>query len=264
MAAIGTGPADKDTDPARPVPRLAILVAEDTPASQLVIRTMLENRGHHVTLVSDGASALAAATNADFDLIILDVQMPVMFGDEVVAAIRRLDGARGKVMIAALTAQAFEEDRRNAMAAGFDHHLSKPVRQADLAKLLEQAAHRFRQDGQDGAMDAPADAGELDLLAELEAVCAPATFAMLLNAAVENISHEREEILSAETAGDHTSICRSAHRLVALLGQYGSRSAIEAASAVENATSGTLAEQLPALQDEIKRTLRDLRRRQTV
>lgn len=264
MAANGTGPTDKDTDPARPAPRLAILVAEDTPASQLVIRAMLENRGHHVTLVSDGASALAAATNADFDLIILDIQMPVMFGDEVVAAIRKLDGTRGNVMIAALTAQAFEEDRRHAIAAGFDHHLSKPVRQADLAKLLEQAAQRFRQDGHDGATDAPADAGELDLLAELEAVCAPATFAMLLNAAVDNISHERDEILSAETAGDHESICRSAHRLVALLGQYGGRSAIEAASAVENATPGALAEQLPALHDEIKRTLQDLRRRQTV
>lgn len=264
MAAIGTGPTAKVTDPARPTPRLAILVAEDTPASQLVIRTLLENRGHHVTLVSDGASALAAATNADFDLIILDIQMPVMFGDEVVAAIRKLDGTRGKVMIAALTAQAFEEDRRHAMAAGFDHHLSKPVRQADLAKLLEQAAQRFRQDGQDAATDAPSDTGELDLLAELEAVCAPATFAMLLNAAVDNISHERDEILSAETAGDHESICRSAHRLVALLGQYGGRSAIEAASAVENATPGALAEQLPALHDEIKQTLQDLRRRQTV
>jgi signal transduction histidine kinase/CheY-like chemotaxis protein len=263
MAAIGTGQTDKDVDHARAIPRLAILVAEDTPASQLVIRTMLENRGHQVTLVSDGQSALAAATNADFDLIILDIQMPVMFGDEVVAAIRKLGGKRGSVMIAALTAQAFEEDRRHAIDAGFDHHLSKPVRQAELAKLLEQAAQRLVQDGEGGATHAPAETGE-DLLAELEAVCDTATFAMLLNAATENISHERDEILNAETEGDHASISRSAHRLVALLGQYGGRSAIEAAAAVENATSAALAERLPALHDEIRRTLGDLRRRQTV
>ena len=264
MAAIGTGSTDKGTDPARPAPPLAILVAEDTPASQLVIRTMLENRGHHVTLVSDGASALEAATNADFDLIILDIQMPVMFGDKAVAAIRTLDGTRGNVMIAALTAQAFEKDRHQALAVGFDHYLSKPVRPDDLARLLDSAAQRSRQAGQDGDTRAPADTGEPDLLAELEDVCDAATFARLLNAAVENIRLERDEILSAETAGDHASICRSAHRLVALLGQYGDRSAIEAASAVENATPGALAEQLPALQDEISRTLQDLSRRLTV
>jgi CheY-like chemotaxis protein len=256
MAAVGA-------DPAPPVPPLSILIAEDTPASQLVIRTMLENRGHHVTLVADGQSALAAATNEDFDLIILDIQMPVMSGAEAVAAIRRLGGTRGSVMAAALTAQAFEEDRRQAFKDGFDHHLSKPVRPADLARLLEHAAKRIRQGGQDLATRAPAPTGEPDLLAELEAVCDPATFAMLLNAAVENISHERDEILNAETAGDHDSICRSAHRLVALLGQYGSRSALDAASAVENATSRALAERLPALHDEIRRTLHDLRRRQT-
>lgn len=264
MAAIGIGPTDKATDPARPAPPLAILVAEDTPASQLVIRTMLENRGHHVTLVSDGASALEAATNSDFDLIILDIQMPVMFGDKAVAAIRTLGGTRGNVMIAALTAQAFEKDRHQALAVGFDHYLSKPVRPDDLARLLDSAAQRSRQAGQDGDMRAPADTGEPDLLAELEDVCDAATFARLLNAAVENIRLERDEILSAETAGDHASICRSAHRLVALLGQYGDRSAIEAASAVENATPGALAELLPALQDEIRRTLQDLSRRLTV
>ena len=263
IAAGGTGPTERGPDLAPPIRPLAILVAEDTPASQLVIRTMLENRGHHVTLVADGVSALAAATNEDFDLIILDIQMPFLFGDEAVAAIRKLGGTRGNVMIAALTAQAFEEDRRKAITAGFDHHLSKPVRPGDLAKLLEHAAQRTRRGGQDGATRALADAGEPDLLAELEEVCDASTFAMLLNAAVENISHEWDEIVSAESAGDHASICRSAHRLVALLGQYGGRSALETALAVEHATSGTFAEQLPALHDEIKRTLRDLRRRQT-
>ncbi len=139
---VNTGVPDASQQTIAAARPLAILVAEDTPASQLVIQAMLEHRGHRVTLVSDGGAALEAAGRQDFDLIILDIQMPRMYGYDVVAGIRKLPGARGKVPVAALTAQAFDEDRKRALAAGFDFHLSKPIRQAELASLLERAAAR--------------------------------------------------------------------------------------------------------------------------
>ncbi len=154
-SAVNKGAPDPSRPTASAVRSLAILVAEDTPASQLVIQAMLEHRGHRVTLVADGKAALEAAGRQDFDLIILDIQMPLMFGYDAVAGIRKLPGARGRVPVAALTAQAFDEDRRRALDAGFDFHLSKPIRPAELSSLLDRAAAQTTADDCGHRKDAP-------------------------------------------------------------------------------------------------------------
>ncbi len=259
---VNAGAADASQQTIAAVRSLAILVAEDTPASQLVIQAMLEHRGHRVTLVSDGGAALEAAGRQDFDLIILDIQMPRMYGYDVVAGIRKLPGARGKVPVAALTAQAFDEDRKRALAAGFDFHLSKPIRPAELASLLERAAARTAANDRCSRPEMPLMSGEPDHLQELEQACAPETFRMLLRTAIANIELEQRELRLAEEKNDHGAVRQSAHRLSALLGQYGNPLAMTAAASVENASSDTLAEQLALLHVEITRTLQYLRDRQ--
>jgi signal transduction histidine kinase/ActR/RegA family two-component response regulator len=117
---------------------MKILVAEDTLASQLVIKTMLEKRGHEVFAVDNGQLAVEAATDNDFDLALLDIQMPLLSGHEVAIAVRKLPGSRGTIPLVALSAQAFPADRLRSLEVGFDDHLAKPIRPLDLDEVLSK------------------------------------------------------------------------------------------------------------------------------
>ena len=119
-----------------PVRRLNVLVVEDVPANQLVIRAVMENLGHHVQVASDGASAIDLAKGRLFDLILMDIQMPVMNGYEATQIIRRLPGKRGAIPIVALTAFAQPSDREQALAVGMNGFLRKPLRRDDLVSTI--------------------------------------------------------------------------------------------------------------------------------
>ncbi|WP_374486690.1 response regulator [Zoogloea sp.] len=112
-----------------------VLVVEDSRINQEVAQSLLESVGLKVELAENGAQAVDKAAAADFDLILMDMQMPVMDGVEATEAIR----ARGLMMpIVAMTANAFGEDRERCLQAGMNDHLSKPVDPALLyAKLLQ-------------------------------------------------------------------------------------------------------------------------------
>lgn len=124
-------------DPAAPVERLNILLAEDNIVNQKVALRLLEKQGHSVTAVSDGAAAVEAATAGGFDLILMDVQMPVMDGYEATRTIRARErsGSR-RIPIIALTAHAMNGDDEKCFAAGMDKYLSKPIRVQDLLRTL--------------------------------------------------------------------------------------------------------------------------------
>lgn len=119
---------------------LDILIAEDTDSSRMLLQLVLAGRGHRVTETTNGLEALEAARDKDFDLVLLDLQMPVMNGLDAAKAIRDLPGARGRVPVYALTAQAFEEDRRRAERIGVDGVLAKPFAPGELEDLLARIA----------------------------------------------------------------------------------------------------------------------------
>ena len=121
---------------------LDILIAEDTDSSRMLLQLVLAARGHRVTETVNGQEALDAARDGDFDLVLLDLQMPVMNGLDAAKGIRALPGARGRVPIYALTAQAFEEDRRRAERIGVDGVLAKPFAPGELEDLLARIAAR--------------------------------------------------------------------------------------------------------------------------
>ena len=110
-----------------------ILVAEDLPMNQMVIREILEVEGHHVTIAEDGIAAINALNNDRFDLILMDVAMPAMGGLETAQALRALEGAR-TIPIVALTAHTMPNQIAACRAAGMDDYLSKPI---DRKVLLE-------------------------------------------------------------------------------------------------------------------------------
>ncbi|WP_211102884.1 response regulator [Azospirillum sp. B21] len=127
--------------PARPVAppaALSVLLVEDNPIGRLVAAGFFKALGHAVTTAEDGAQGVAAATERRFDLIVMDVQMPVMDGHEASRAIRALPGEAGRVPIVALTAGTDAEDDAQCRAAGMDDCLHKPLTMDRLGAVLER------------------------------------------------------------------------------------------------------------------------------
>ena len=106
---------------------LEILLAEDNAVNRMIIRVGLEQRGHRVTMVDNGLQACEAAAGGRFDLILMDMQMPVMDGGEATRRIRALPKPFSAVPIVALTADAIAEHRQAYLEAGLDEFLTKPV-----------------------------------------------------------------------------------------------------------------------------------------
>jgi signal transduction histidine kinase/ActR/RegA family two-component response regulator len=121
---------------------LTVLVAEDNPHNQVVVRAFLEAMGCDFEIVGNGQQAVVAASRRDFDLVLMDIQMPVMDGLAAFEAIRALPGLRGGTPIIALTANAMADDRSRFIQAGFDGHVAKPIDPAQLAAVLAAASPR--------------------------------------------------------------------------------------------------------------------------
>jgi signal transduction histidine kinase/DNA-binding response OmpR family regulator len=119
---------------------LHILVAEDNPINQRVVQLLLEQRGHRVELVADGAQAVEAVRRTRFDLVFMDVQMPILDGLAATERIRADPPPHGVPRIVALTANAMVDDRSATRRAGMDGFLAKPLREADLDVALSAAA----------------------------------------------------------------------------------------------------------------------------
>jgi CheY-like chemotaxis protein len=127
---------------------LRILVAEDNAVNQKLALRLLEKRGHKVEVVGDGKQALAILERQAFDLVLMDVHMPVLNGFEAVAALRRREAdVGGHLPVIALTANAMKGDRERCLEGGFDGYVSKPID----AQLLFAAI---------GSLAAPAPAEE--------------------------------------------------------------------------------------------------------
>ena len=119
---------------------LRILVAEDNAINQVVIRAMLETTGASLTVVDEGQAALDTLRSGAFDLVLMDINMPVMDGVTALAAIRSGQAGDAAMPVIALTASAMAGDRERFLAMGFDDHLGKPIRPLDLLSAISAAA----------------------------------------------------------------------------------------------------------------------------
>jgi CheY-like chemotaxis protein len=116
---------------------LNILLAEDNAVNVMVMKRMLEKRGHQVTVVGDGRRAIDAAAGGTFDLVFMDVQMPELDGLEATQEIRKREaGAHTRIPIFALTAHAMKSDRDVCIEAGMDGYLTKPINTKELDEIL--------------------------------------------------------------------------------------------------------------------------------
>jgi signal transduction histidine kinase/DNA-binding response OmpR family regulator len=122
--------------------RLRILLAEDNAVNQLLTVRMLEKQGYAVAVANNGKEALFALERENFDVVLMDVQMPEMDGFEATAAIRNQEKATGRPRqtVIAMTAHAITGDRERCFGAGMDGYVSKPFRLADLLNEIETVA----------------------------------------------------------------------------------------------------------------------------
>jgi signal transduction histidine kinase len=146
-AAAAPGPAD-DCSSAR-ADALRVLAAEDNPMNQLVLKTLLEQVGVQVTFAGDGVQAVDAWAGGAWDLILMDVQMPVMDGPTAARAIREAERAqgRGRIPIIALTANAMAHQHAEYLAAGMDQVVAKPLQFVELMTAMSAVLDRPAVDG---------------------------------------------------------------------------------------------------------------------
>jgi len=123
---------------------LTILVVEDNAVNRLLATKLLEKDGHRVVTANDGREALETLARQRFDVVFMDVQMPVLNGFEATAAIRRSEsGSRRHQFIVAVTAHALKGDHERCLEAGMDAYITKPLNRADIRRALAQAVEHL-------------------------------------------------------------------------------------------------------------------------
>lgn len=242
---------------------LKVLLAEDNLVNQKLASRLLEKRNHSVTVVMNGKEALAALESDEFDLLLMDMQMPEMDGFEATTILRERERSTGRhQQIIAMTALALNGDRERCIAAGMDGYLSKPIRPQELDEVLDS------------------------LVAPTEALPAEKTIPLNFNAAVDvaelldRIDHDRSllrelvdlfrreyphNLQAAQRAIDSLDaegLRRAGHTLKGALSNLSASGASDLAAELESlGTAGRLTgaqELLDRLAPELKRVMRDL------
>ena len=199
-----------------------ILLAEDNPVNQQVAATMLRKRGHQVDIVGDGAQAIAAVQAHTYDLVLMDVQMPVMDGLAATAGIRALPQGRD-VPIVAVTAHALAGDRERCLAAGMTGYLTKPFKAQDLFAVIEASVMSVPASPATLAVP-PAPDSPVDLegfRATMREADAEDTVDAILATFVTALPGFLASLTAAVAAQDAPRIQRAAHNLKSAAGSIG-------------------------------------------
>jgi two-component system, sensor histidine kinase and response regulator len=241
---------------------LQILLVEDTPVNQQLAVRLLEKRGHFVTVASNGQEALTVLKRSTFDLVLMDVQMPVMDGFQATASIRQEEASTGKhLRIVAMTAHAMQGDRERCLDAGMDAYISKPIQADELAEIVEsgtaQAPDKETAEVVTVQIFDHAEAlkrveGDKDLLMRLAGA--------FLQDAPRRVAEIRASILR----GDVSGVERAAHSVKGQVAYFAARTTSAAAAALEKTAHGgdlsecgrlfaDLEERLDALRPELLR-----------
>ncbi|MEZ0168613.1 ATP-binding protein [Microvirga sp. TS319] len=244
---------------------LSILVADDNATNRTVLSKILERGGHTARCVRNGEDALSALEEESFDLVILDVNMPVMTGIEAAKLFRFSEPRGSHTPIIALTADVTPEVAAEALGAGMDACLTKPVQPATLLKAIEEhvAAHRT----QTSAESAPAPAAPTDtpssvideaVLKELEHLGGQDFVRSLVEEFFSDAGHIVGELRDAAASGDTHRFRLEAHGLQSASANVGAKTVHEICIRWRRITSADLAasgaEQVEHLVRELART----------
>ncbi len=225
--------------PSDALPRLRVLLAEDNAVNQKVAVLVLERLGQRPDVVGNGAEAVQALRERDYDLVLMDVQMPVMDGLEATRRLRAELPADRQPRVVAMTANALREDRDACLAAGMDDHLGKPVRPDALAAVLRAAAPESATAGpvDPGPTGPPSvvDPGALQALTERMGARGPQLRAALVDTWLGEAPRRCQELRAAADAGDRDRVSTAAHALTSGSAALGALRLAERAGRLEHA-----------------------------
>ena len=194
-----------------------VLVAEDLYINQVVVEELLARAGHDVTLVNDGQAAVEAVRDGAFDLVLMDVEMPVMNGLDATRAIRALAAPICDIPIIALTANAMVEEVARCRAAGMNECLSKPISQTALLGAVARWSAQ-QDDGLSADQSAPGTVNEA-ILQELENRLGRNRVLLFVSMFREQLAKTLAAIAGA--AGDAVALAREAEILTPLAANMG-------------------------------------------
>jgi CheY-like chemotaxis protein len=213
---------------------LSVLIAEDNPINQEVARAMLAKRGHVVDVVENGRLAVDAAARKDYDVILMDIQMPELDGLDATKEIRRRQGAK-RPRIVALTANVLPGERERCLAGGMDAYLAKPFAARDLFAVLE--GELPEQPARVSAAHRPA--GKLIDLEELRADLREAgieeSLPVLVRLFLRDGPGRLDAIASAVGAGSAPAVASAAHAMKSAAGAVRATRLMSLLSALERA-----------------------------
>ncbi len=252
------GSVVKKAEPKPLRPSLKILVVEDNAVNQLVAQRLLERQGYRSVIAEDGFKGLKLAQEQDFDLILMDIQLPEMDGYETTRRIRAHQKKSGKMVpIVAMTANAMKGDREKCLEAGMDDYVSKPVQPAKLFQVIETVCGLALEDSAkvngiktDTSEDAKAvldrDAGLTHMGGDM------GLYQDVIRIFLEDAPIQIEKIRGGLEAGKVDVVECEAHALKGSAANIGAKVLSQAAFRLENAAEENRLEEAQPLLEQVK------------
>lgn len=234
------------------LPPLRILLAEDNPVNQTLAHRLLTKNNHTVTIANNGQEAFDLFSNNTFDLILMDVQMPVMDGFETTQKIRNLENQNGQhIPIIALTAYAMQGDADHCLQAGMDAYISKPIQIDQLFQTIEAHLNTASQPKAETMQKTENEwlqnlGGDQDLLQEI--------IRIYLDKAPQQISNIEKSIAEQDT----NRLEQTAHALKGSVANFGAKTAQSLARQLEEMGRNKTMDEAPEKLAALKSALHDL------
>ncbi|MDE2416544.1 MAG: response regulator [Burkholderiales bacterium] len=230
---------------------LDVLLVEDHAINQKLALTLLERWGHSVAIAENGQQALDALAHRQFDVVLMDMMMPVMDGLEATRHIRARESGQHMPIIA-MTANAMESDRQRCLEAGMDDYISKPIKAHELQAMLQRVAAMPQRSGGMGAVgivlpDAVAESAvDFDYAAAMAAMDQE-ILEIISRAFVDQWPQDLHKLQNGMQERDLVTVLHVAHSLKGTLSMFGARPASELARRMETLAGRSEADGIAAL-----------------
>ncbi len=237
---------------------LKVLVAEDHPVNRIYLEAVLDKLGHQAVFAENGEEAVRAAQEQDFDIVLMDLHMPVMDGFAATRAIRALPLPRGAMPIVALTADAFQDSQEQARQAGMDEMITKPAHLPQLRDLLVRYGGSASATSTPPAASAPdshADIVDRATVEQFHATLSPQKYTALLGSFFDSQAGMLSRLRESADAGDRSAVWNQAHALKGAALSLGLRAVVEQAEALKQSAAGPERRSLHAALDTLERHL---------
>jgi PAS domain S-box-containing protein len=242
---------------------MRILLAEDNTVNQKLATHVLEREGHHVQVARSGREAIGMLQREEFDLVLMDIQMPELDGLQATAHIRQMERISGKRLpIVAMTAQTGDSDRQRCLKAGMDAYVSKPIRASELMNLIESVVPGgcFMESKTDQKSLVDVQFAHLDEALALSRV--GGDFELLREVVglfLDDYPRALEKIRNALAANDASGVEHNAHSLKGSVSTFGAKDVFEAALALEKMGRGGNLSGAQESMRTLEKALQDLR-----